>query len=572
MTVATFDLESLIEQINDITLKMPRILRRSTITLDLADEVEHCMSAVETPFTMAVVGQMRVGKSTLINAIVGEELAITGVTETTATGNWLRHGNQEQARRFRVVWDDAMLGATEERDLSEREKWTGDSELATRTHYLEFVSTADFLKTVQIVDTPGTRSVLVGHEETVRGFLLAERRNERDTLHYGGAADCVVYVLPPVGRQNDEELLNDFVAKTRLANSSAYNSVAVLHKWETLEHAEPWSEAQNKAKRAFEKLQRHVADVIPVSGPLSLAVRHRPSSFWETIVRLVRATPSESLRKLMGLEKRFDTLKEAACPLTSTERKQLRIESGLVWPCFATVVKLACAGNIVTGDDLRTAVEQASGIDRLMRFLQQRFLDRARLIRASNLLRKALHPIDKAVTRLRDHSANLAEREALANHAVREIEMLREEAECTRNLVKQVIADLERDISVTGTVQREAENEACTIRSNFEDFDRDLICIRLLDQNPTWFSEHEAAELYAVLGAYGHSLEQRLSRCSIGNDSADGRSLAKQVESRLPLWLDRCERAAGERRRILEQVVSRLEAAVDVLDRVPVEG
>ncbi|HEX4149685.1 MAG TPA: hypothetical protein VHY20_11890, partial [Pirellulales bacterium] len=114
----------------------------------------------------------------------------------------------------------------------------------------------------------------------------------------------------------------------------------------------------------------------------------------------------------------------------------------------------------------------------------------------------------------------------------------------TRKLVEQVIADVERDAAISEAVQCEAENEARDIRSGFEDFDRDLIGIRLLDQNPTWFPEDEAIEIYAILGAYGHSLEQRLSRCGNVSGSAIGERLAKRVGLRLPYWLERSERSA----------------------------
>ena len=153
--------------------------------------------------------------STLINALIGEDLAITGVTETTATVNWLKHGTAEQARTFRVVWRNDLAQEPEVRDRSELKGWQGPSELAKRTRYLEFFSEAKFLKRIQIVDTPGTRSVIEDHEKTVREFLLAQR-HERETLYYGGVADCIVYVLNPVAKQADVELLDAFESRTRL--------------------------------------------------------------------------------------------------------------------------------------------------------------------------------------------------------------------------------------------------------------------------------------------------------------------------------------------------------------------
>ena len=77
------------------------------------------------PFNVAVFGRMKTGKSTLINALVGRPLAITGVEEATATINWISYGDGVQAESFVVHWKD---GRSEPLPLSRMVEWAGKAE------------------------------------------------------------------------------------------------------------------------------------------------------------------------------------------------------------------------------------------------------------------------------------------------------------------------------------------------------------------------------------------------------------------------------------------------------------
>jgi len=60
----------------------------------LADELAALAGKVYDPCVVAVVGRVKAGKSTFINALLGarEDLATVGTTETTATINYFRYG------------------------------------------------------------------------------------------------------------------------------------------------------------------------------------------------------------------------------------------------------------------------------------------------------------------------------------------------------------------------------------------------------------------------------------------------------------------------------------------------
>jgi len=105
-----------------------RTLRAATATLD-------------EMFLLVVVGEFNAGKSAVINALVGETVSAEGITPTTASVTVLRH-------------DDGQGGG--ERTVGEY--------LVEKTH------PAPFLRTISIVDTPGTNAIIRRHQEITERF------------------------------------------------------------------------------------------------------------------------------------------------------------------------------------------------------------------------------------------------------------------------------------------------------------------------------------------------------------------------------------------------------------------
>jgi GTP-binding protein EngB required for normal cell division len=91
-------------------------------------------------FLLVVAGEFNSGKSSFINALLGERVLPEGVTPTTDRINILRHG-PEPAEQLREAY------------------------LLERTH------PAQLLREISIVDTPGTNAVIRRHEELTRDFV-----------------------------------------------------------------------------------------------------------------------------------------------------------------------------------------------------------------------------------------------------------------------------------------------------------------------------------------------------------------------------------------------------------------
>ena len=91
-------------------------------------------------FLLVIAGEFNSGKSSFINALLGQRVLPEGVTPTTDRINLLRHG-PEVSEQLREAY------------------------LLERTH------PADLLREINIVDTPGTNAIIRRHEELTRNFV-----------------------------------------------------------------------------------------------------------------------------------------------------------------------------------------------------------------------------------------------------------------------------------------------------------------------------------------------------------------------------------------------------------------
>ncbi|MEX2578842.1 MAG: dynamin family protein [Verrucomicrobiales bacterium] len=355
---------------------------------EATERLRRTAEKVEQPFNLAVVGRMKAGKSTLINSLIGEQLAISDVEEATATLNWICHGSLAQSREFIVHWRD---GSAEPRPLQELRDWTGKSpeviERIQKTAFLRLFSQADRLREIQVIDTPGTGSAVEAHE-TARDFLNPEIVER--SIQEGGKADAIVYVVPPVGREQDEETLALFESG-RLPNSGPYNSVCVLHKWDGLQVDDPAANAREKAERLKLQLGEKVADVIPVSAPLALTAKLAPDEFFALLQPLLDQTPVGELERSLKLDALWDK---------DSIRKKIRGLHGMPWASFKLVVKRLLKDRPDRTDVARSVLLEASGLPRLESFLKDRFFSQASIIKQFHSFQQASSVVVPALRRL----------------------------------------------------------------------------------------------------------------------------------------------------------------------------
>jgi hypothetical protein len=390
---------SLVEQFAE---ELPPKLASHHKTRDFAPRVERLLQFAESRFTLAVVGQMRAGKSSLLNALIGEDLAMVGVNETTATINWFTYGIGRQTQTFRVHWKGRP---PEDKDLAEKEQWVGESALAKDTRKLEFFADTDFLKTADVVDTPGTRSLIAEHQEKVDEFLA--QKADSETRNLGSGADAILYVVPPVARESDADFLEQFKRTTRLPDSPPHNSLAVVHKWEAIESDDPYAEAQQKAAHIYKAMQDCVSHVMPASAPLGRAAERFPDLFWHTLLDLSLNTAAADLEELLLGEEDFLENDSRGCPLDAAARTCLRREFKLPWPSLKLILRTARRRSPGNPSDLRKMILEMSSLPKLRQEIRDRFFARAAALKMSKLLAAAFEPCQRAEHQLRNFKLTL---------------------------------------------------------------------------------------------------------------------------------------------------------------------
>lgn len=329
---------------------------------------EHVANSVQ-PFNIAVFGRMKAGKSSLINALIGCRLVITGVEEATATINRLIYASgKEQLDSFKVHWREGPPETFPLGDLAS--KWNGKRddvmERVSRVKFLDLYSDALWLRDVQVIDTPGTGSTVEEHEEAAQQFINARE------------ADALIYVFNPVARESDAKDLQSFRDHC-LPGSGPYNSVAVMHKWDEVywNNGGDFAEIKDKAGRLCGQMQNLVSTVVPVSAPLALVSQLADETFWQGVFCVLSA---------------FSTENELNASLAATRvwnlipsQKGLYVKAhgdyDMPWASFRVMLRELYRRRCRDTESAAQIISELSGIGNLRSILEHHFLKRSAIIR-----------------------------------------------------------------------------------------------------------------------------------------------------------------------------------------------
>lgn len=151
-----------------------RIVRDELSSLGLERSEQLCgelmVKLAEDRFTLAVLGQFKRGKSSLMNAIIGRELLPTGVLPLTSAITVLKYGPTE-----RLVINRADALFPEELPISSlsdyvTEKGNPGNQKKVLTASIE-IPVSFLRRGVEFVDTPGVGSVITANTATTYNFL-----------------------------------------------------------------------------------------------------------------------------------------------------------------------------------------------------------------------------------------------------------------------------------------------------------------------------------------------------------------------------------------------------------------
>lgn len=348
----------------------------------LASQVRDLKAGIGKPFSFALFGRMKAGKSSIVNAILGKDLAVTGVNEATATINVISPASTpDQCKMFEVHLKDGTIERFPIERL--REDWTGKSDelnaRAEKAAYIQLFSDAPSLSVNEIIDTPGTGATVSDHEKVAQAFI--------DSSFQGGRkADSLVYVFGINGKKSDEEDLKTF-CEGSLAQTFPFNIVGVLHKWDQLfwDEGGEWSKIEEKRMRLKDQLGDLAIDIIPVSAPLAWFASCVSDKLISKVLDKMISLGKVKAEQLLQDCDDWDKVKQ---------RRDLRKQFGehLPWMCFRVIVREAIRleeeairlGEHATPAQLRKRIRELGGVDKLNSFLDKNFYKDSALIRLQN--------------------------------------------------------------------------------------------------------------------------------------------------------------------------------------------
>ena len=236
-----------------------RVDRRGTGRV--TDEVRR---SLDDTIRLAVVGRVKAGKSTLVNALVGRVVAPTSAVECTRITTHYAFGGPERGevvlRDGRRVPFDLVAGALPERLPVPIEH------IAHAVVHLQ----SEVLRDMTLIDTPGLATTTAGHEDATRRTVLG---------HEGvRAADALVYVFHDMPLRDDMEFLREWGSVTDTPGQAAARSIGVLSHADTF-GGSPWGAddpialARARAAQFAHQHGAHIGTVVAVAGNMAAAAR-----------------------------------------------------------------------------------------------------------------------------------------------------------------------------------------------------------------------------------------------------------------------------------------------------------
>jgi hypothetical protein len=371
-----------------------------------AAEVAAIAARLDEPLRVAIAGKVKAGKSTLLNALIGEELAPTDAGECTRIVWWFRDGITYRVtlrphfgspRSLRFTRVEGALAV----DLA------GAAEREVERLEVEWPSRA--LRSMTLIDTPGIASATSAISETAMSFF--------DPRDNGTApADAVIYLMRHF-HSADARFLEAFHDEDHV-QSTPINTIAVLARCDEagVARLDAMATAGRIAERyrADRKLRRLCQAVVPVAGLLAQAAATLRESDFRLLGQL-RELPHEERDELLLSVDRFVL---RPCPVPTAERAALLDRFGIFGVRVA--IHFMEQGGAGSARQLADALRGHSGLDELRGLLDSQFAGRrdllkgrAALLALSSLARR--HPvpgsdgIDAEVERIQASDHELAE-------------------------------------------------------------------------------------------------------------------------------------------------------------------
>lgn len=333
---------------------------------ELTSALRRAADRLDEPLRVAIAGRVKAGKSTLLNAVVGEQVAATDAAECT---RYVTTYSDGMVYRAFVIDTDGVEHQAPYNQATGAVAVAGHAPDRIDRLRVEFPSPS--LAHLHLIDTPGLSSLTVGADDRSRRFLLPPGE--------GLEADAVIYLMRHL-HTDDQGFLEAF-ADPDFLSSSAVNAIALVSRADEIGGGRP--DALDIAGRiaaryeADPEVRRRASVVRPVAGLLGLSASTMTQDTYDAVDTLAGARSDVLDRALLGV----DQLGEAPIHTPSPEaRMRLVGQLGL----FGVRLGVALVRHRLapTASALAAALQSRSGLPEIRSLFFDLFAERRHVLRA----------------------------------------------------------------------------------------------------------------------------------------------------------------------------------------------
>jgi hypothetical protein len=400
---------------------------------------------LDEPLRVAIAGKVKAGKSTLLNALVGEQVAPTDAGECTRVVTWYADGHTPRITLHPTDGEPSPL-PVRRRDGALVIDLAGTP--AERVDRLMVHWPSQNLRATTLIDTPGIASVTAENSRRTLRFFGAAPDLDEDTPT---EADAVVYLMRHL-HAADAEFLSSF-ADRGVARATAINTIAVLSRADEIGggRVDAMFAARGIAQRyrvdpAVRGLCQNVVAVAGLIAETGRTLRQQEFAALATLAGAPRAELEAELRSVdrflaahAGGARSDPTAGDAVPGVDTATRRRLLARFGIFGIRLSTSLIRQGAGSPAA---LSAELVARSGLGELQRVLHTQFGQRRDLLKA----RSALLAADSVLRTSGRAGALLGEIERVlaGAHELAELRMLAALRAGPVGLPREALAEAER--------------------------------------------------------------------------------------------------------------------------------
>lgn len=346
--------------------------------------MQHNLDRFDEPLRVAIAGKVKSGKSTLLNALVGEEIAPTDAGECTRVVTWYTDAQVPRVTMYPRAAPARQLTISRNAGALAFDLQGVPVEEVDR---LEVQWPSQSLRTQTLIDTPGIASLSKDTSARAGAFLAPEDSPSQ--------ADAVVYLMRHL-HATDVRFLESFYDQG-VARATPINTIAVLSRADEIGvgRLDALSSARRIARRyrADEKIRGLCQTVVAVAGLLAQTGRTMRQNEFTALTALAGMPRADLDAMLLSVDRfsRTDLGSATDVPGSDT-RARLMERFGLFGVRLSTTL---IRQGMTDPGTIATELVKRSGLDELRAVLATQFSERRDLLKA----RSALLAVDLVLSR-----------------------------------------------------------------------------------------------------------------------------------------------------------------------------